>query len=698
MTDHQSTPAAQWYTGRDGQPAGPFDVHDVERQVQSGHLRPDDSVWCTGWPEWRRAGDVFKAAPTPPPLKPAGPPPLKKTAPGTTAAKASAPARPNHRWLWLGGLGLSAVGVLAAVLMQGRAPDAPVAEAAKAPVSVASETPTSNPPTASVAMPKLPRYKKPLFFDGHTLPAFRIQFSRDGNEILSATKNVSLDKSVNNSVQIWSVDGAEKTTIGNFSNDVSAALDASGQFIATITPGEAVVREAQRKAKIVRTISDIGGNGPLSLAISGGPKVLVTAANSYLKEGGGPKIKIWSIDSGELLAHLDLTTFGNHPVYSIAIAPDGSRLAALFGHGITGVWEVPSGKLLTQLGANKDTSSGTVKFSADGASLLTMVGDEVVLCQTQSANCEVVAKGGDSTTGADMSPNGERIAIAANRDLKIFTRIAPTGWRETVSLTGGWYTDASFSPDGKYLAASLGRKLKQVVIYSAAQDDLIELSKMQRLALSKYDEALSSFDCNSIAAFEDVLGVYKGKSNAASCDFDRLMSKGLARDIYLAAVKYETEKDRDKAKTLYKAVLERFPKDDVAIEASKRLTAMSDADVATKAAADQKEQEEISRRAKAALEESQKRSKSAFSEGDLITITDGNYGYCGTIERVTDDKYAVRVSGFNTNWTGGVRTDSYCGGGVTIGSRSVADKTKGDLVYVDHSCDLIRRGKDPGGC
>ena len=50
-----------WYVFRDGQQFGPFSDATLRDLIQDKRLNEDDYVWCPGFPEWVRLGNVLKA-------------------------------------------------------------------------------------------------------------------------------------------------------------------------------------------------------------------------------------------------------------------------------------------------------------------------------------------------------------------------------------------------------------------------------------------------------------------------------------------------------------------------------------------------------------------------------------------------------------------------------------------------------------
>ena len=79
-----------WHVATDGATRGPLTFENLVREISEDKITADTLVWCTGWPEWARAGDV-EGLFRPPPVKqrriepaerPA--PEVQQIAPGTT--------------------------------------------------------------------------------------------------------------------------------------------------------------------------------------------------------------------------------------------------------------------------------------------------------------------------------------------------------------------------------------------------------------------------------------------------------------------------------------------------------------------------------------------------------------------------------------------------------------------------------------
>ena len=84
-----------WYYARGGQQIGPIPLAELRRRATVGELRPDDLVWCEGWPNWVAARDVDELAPPAPSARSSRPidPPRREPVPAP--ARREPPAKPK---------------------------------------------------------------------------------------------------------------------------------------------------------------------------------------------------------------------------------------------------------------------------------------------------------------------------------------------------------------------------------------------------------------------------------------------------------------------------------------------------------------------------------------------------------------------------------------------------------------------------
>lgn len=117
--------------------------------------------------------------------------------------------------------------------------------------------------------------------------------------------------------------------------------------------------------------------------------------------------------------------------------------------------------------------------------------------------------------------------------------------------------------------------------------------------------ALEAGDCDTVRRLAMTV---EDAAAGPNCDLAQALASDSPRRMYLAAVQFDTAGDRDRARDIYTAVMTRFPDDDLALDAAKRLTAFADmatmeqrqADQAAQQAAAVKAAEDRARAAEAA--------------------------------------------------------------------------------------------------
>lgn len=134
-----------------------------------------------------------------------------------------------------------------------------------------------------------------------------------------------------------------------------------------------------------------------------------------------------------------------------------------------------------------------------------------------------------------------------------------------------------------------------------------------------FDLAVNTNDCDIVSKFE---AKFNKVGAADECHFQSALSADNARQLFFAAVRMDTAKQNDRAKRLYIEVMNRFPDDDLAIDAAKRLTelgdqeaqAKKDAENAAALSAAQKALEQAKRDKDQALREARQREEKAKRE------------------------------------------------------------------------------------
>ena len=94
--------------------------------------------------------------------------------------------------------------------------------------------------------------------------------------------------------------------------------------------------------------------------------------------------------------------------------------------------------------------------------------------------------------------------------------------------------------------------------------------------------AIGGLSCDAVKALDAKIG---DGDNYSPCTFQSVLKSGTARELFLSAAKYDADRDRAPAKQLYRAIVDRFPQDDLAIKAAERMTTISDQEAREKPAA-----------------------------------------------------------------------------------------------------------------
>jgi WD40 repeat protein len=214
--------------------------------------------------------------------------------------------------------------------------------------------------------------------------------------------------------------------------------------------------------------------------------------SNWLATGCGDDdlIRIWSISSGALLKEIKGP---GKWIVSLAVSPDGARIAAVNNFGKAGVYDLASGGCINPIsGVNHkriaydpmgrwlgvsqgrklslldlrepdrsidlETAATALAFSADGRLLMTTGVDRTIsVWDLETARCRMIMRGHtDAIFTLAIHPEGRRVATAG-RDGTIRLWECESG-EEVARLKGhrNYVWSLAFSPDGKTLASGSG--------------------------------------------------------------------------------------------------------------------------------------------------------------------------------------------------------------------------------------------------
>jgi WD40 repeat protein len=221
-----------------------------------------------------------------------------------------------------------------------------------------------------------------------------------------------------------------------------AAFAPDGRLLATA--GEVGAIRLWRTQTWEEAGTFLGPPVALSLSFSADGKTLAAAGDHHT-------VRLWDVPAGKVRFTFADREFG--PIYSVALSPDGTRLAAPFRRGVT-VWDAASGRELLRLDGQ---DARAVAFSPDGQVLAVGGGGLIHLCRARNGG---VFRRFDRQEGRvqalAFSPDG-RSLLSGHDDGKVRLWEVATG--KVRRSFGGHRTGihgVTFSPDGRMVTAASG--------------------------------------------------------------------------------------------------------------------------------------------------------------------------------------------------------------------------------------------------
>lgn len=140
----------------------------------------------------------------------------------------------------------------------------------------------------------------------------------------------------------------------------------------------------------------------------------------------------------------------------------------------------------------------------------------------------------------------------------------------------------------------------------AACENRVKVSELER----QLGDAMAENNCVEVGRIEQALSMSGGQ---VKCDFNVVMTGTSPREMFLGATRYDAGNDRARAKLVYARLMERFPEDDLALQAALRLTALNDLERSEEA---RREMEAKMARLKREAEDAQRKAEEARRQAE----------------------------------------------------------------------------------
>jgi WD40 repeat protein len=201
-----------------------------------------------------------------------------------------------------------------------------------------------------------------------------------------------------------------------------------------------------------RTIWDVETRQVLHGLDSRGFRPAFSPDGAWLAVGGEQPIKIWDVDSGQLMR--TFATQAGDTSFSLVFSPDGTLLAESGNDRKVTIWDVASGRVAHNLTHGTQGDVHDLAFSPDGQWLVTAGTDNTVrLWDVVSGQELQIMSHNSGLYGVTFSPDGKIIA-SASCDRKVRLWEAASGKLLTNLSHGDEVTAVAFSPDGTQLASA----------------------------------------------------------------------------------------------------------------------------------------------------------------------------------------------------------------------------------------------------
>jgi WD40 repeat protein/serine/threonine protein kinase len=274
----------------------------------------------------------------------------------------------------------------------------------------------------------------------HNDRVWDLQFSRDGNSVLSTGGNSGI-------VKLW--DLSTQSALRDFADDQRVQdlqFSSNNDFVLTGSTYGSVKLWSVLSGEAIITIDnliDTERDEVYSLAL--------TPDEQYLLAGGGSgRASLWDINSGERIRNFEGHT---NDIYTIAVSPDSQLLTTGSADNSAMIWDINTGQVIHRL-LGHSNSVRKISFSPDGQFVLTGSGDGTARLWDVESGEELRSMRGHRgrVNSAIFSPDGSSI-ITGSEDgtVKIWQGPNEHGLYQLNPSDVEVY-GVAFSPDNRYLA------------------------------------------------------------------------------------------------------------------------------------------------------------------------------------------------------------------------------------------------------